>query len=131
MRSGSSLYYFIPFAIEQETPNPPSPISIDQHAVVTLTMPCTLVTIRGLICEVLALPLMPAYEAGANLTQLAGFCARFYWFGYQLAQSISSVFQFACCILVSNSRYCLDIRSICVCSSPTSIVLKNLTSDRL
>ena len=41
-------------------------------------MPCTFVTIRGLICEVLALPLMPAYEAGANLTQLAGFCARFY-----------------------------------------------------
>ena len=131
MRSGSSLYYFIPFAIEQETPNPPSPISIDQHTVVTLTIPCTFVTMQGLICDTGFEPawLWPLIRT-IQLNPVGG-CARFYWIGYQLAQSISSVFQFACCILVSNSRYCLDIRSICVCNSPTSIVLKNLTSDRL
>jgi hypothetical protein len=52
------LEFPIFFAIEQETPNPPSPKSIDQHAVVTLTIPCTFVTILGVICEVLELPLI-------------------------------------------------------------------------
>jgi hypothetical protein len=33
------------------SPNPPSPMAIDQHAVVTLTMHCTGVTMRGIICD--------------------------------------------------------------------------------
>jgi hypothetical protein len=39
-------------ALNAVTPYPPSPDETDQHAVVTLTVTCTLVTLLGVICYV-------------------------------------------------------------------------------
>ncbi len=69
-------------------------MAIDQHAVVTLTMHFKGVTMLGIICDsgVNPMGMAPHTPKGngfltvkPNLTQLTG-CARFYCFGYQLAQ---------------------------------------------
>ncbi len=68
------------------SPNPPSPITTDQYAVVTFTIPCTLVTILGLICAfggISPLCRSKGLQPSSNFTQLADVLASAF-IGYQL-----------------------------------------------
>ena len=72
-------------------PYPPSPDETDQHAVVTLTMPCAPVTLLGITCDTGIEPVNAAprvtqgvLQTQPNLAQLAGVCSPLFLSDYRL-----------------------------------------------
>ena len=96
-----------------------------QHAVVTFTVPRTLVTVLGLTCDCATRPL----ASEVPTCRVARFALAPAVAVTISTYSVKSVSQLVAWIRASSSRYPFASSSACACICATSTVLFHLTSD--